>query len=141
MRRLFGVLFVLVGGILMVTPPAQADPVGPLVYGCPGFPPVSGKDGGVCIYEPPPAGMGPRYGAFHSYRRAYGRFYLSYTVNFVDVNSTTCGVRFYEVTYPYPGGESHTYLFTVYNSTQNTDGGYLVPSQYRNRVDMGDWTC
>lgn len=125
--------------------PASADPaggVGPLTYGCPGFP--GSPSGGVCLYEP--TWMEPRYGTFHSHKRSDGSaFNIPYLVGFIDVNSTattSCGggVRFYDVTYP-GGVWTKEYLFTVYDNTNNGYSGYIVPGSLQARIDRAEYNC
>lgn len=121
---------------------AAGDPA-PLTYGCPGFP--GPPAGGTCLYEPTTLGE-PRMGHVHYHERKNGStFSIPWLVGFIDVNSTGCGVRFYDVTYP--GGQfTKEYLFTVYDDTNHCVGstcywGYIVPAHLQNRIDRGEYNC
>lgn len=142
---MFTLTLALAAVVLGGSPAAAGSPpggVGTLEYGCPGFP--GSPPGGVCLYEP--TWREPRYGAFHSHRRADGSaFNIPYLVGFIDVNSTatqsnSCGVRFYDVTYP-GGVWTKEYLFTIYDNTNNGYGGYIVPGNLQTRIDRAEYNC
>lgn len=121
-------LVLLVASMALGVAAIPTTPAG-ATFGCTGFPPQGSRNlpGGVCLHPP------NKLDWHEEYRRGDSRtFYPRHNwIKFVDINSTTCGIRWYRADY---------YQWTrIWFSPAGDE--VTVPYRYRDELDRGTWAC